>query len=217
MRPVIRINEAMKNYLAIFLFLLSLVFLIPGLTLPVMTIKATIDKQAMIYLTAQSILNPEKTGPFIHNMLLSLQHMLHVEGTVEVFEKTRSILETMNNLVANGHVVVGMLIGFFAVIIPSLKILLILLALLQSRPVFKNRLLNISSLLSKWSMSDVFVMAIIVTFMAINANEDAIESIQMQAQLQSGFYFFAMYCLLAIAAGQLMEPQKDQGIKPATK
>jgi uncharacterized paraquat-inducible protein A len=199
----------MKKNLALALFLLSLVFLLPGLTLPVMTIKATIDKQVMMDLTTQSILDPEKTGIFVHNMLLSLKQMFQVEGTVEVFEKTRSILETMNNLIANGHVVVGILIGVFAVIIPSVKILLILLALLQSEAAFKNRLFSISSLLSKWSMSDVFVMAIIVTFMAINANEDAIEAVQMQAQLQSGFYFFATYCVLAIAAGQLMEAERN--------
>ena len=203
----------MRKNLSLLLFLLSLLFLLLGLTLPVMTLKATIDKQAMMDITTQAILDPDKTGAFIHNMLLSLKQLFPVEGSVEVFEKTRSILGTMHSLIENGHVVVGVLIGFFAVIIPSLKILLILLALLQSETQFKNKLLNISSLLSKWSMSDVFVMAFIITFMAINANEGAIEAVQMQAQLQSGFYFFAGYCILAIAAGQLMEPTNQRHVE----
>lgn len=194
----------MRKNLALILFLLALMFLIPGLTFPIMTISATIDKQAMLDLATQSILEPQQTGSFVQNLIISLRHMFQVEGSVAVFEKTRSILETMQHLINKGHIVVGILIGLFAAIIPAVKILLTLLAMLQSQSDAKNRLLAYSSILSKWSMSDVFVMAIIITFLAINANEDAIDAVQMHAQLESGFYFFSAYCLLAIAAGQLL-------------
>jgi len=48
---------------------------------------------------------------------------------------------------------------------------------------------------------------LMVTFLTINANEYSINTVQMTATLGSGFYFFAAYCLLAIAAAQLMERQ----------
>jgi hypothetical protein len=56
-------------------------------------------------------------------------------------------------------------------------------------------------------MSDVFVMAILVAFLTVNANEQTLGAVQLNAELQSGFYFFSVYCLLAIAAGQLFERQ----------
>jgi hypothetical protein len=194
----------MKKYLPAALFVLSIIFLIPGITQPLLTIKATVDKQEMVNLATDAILPPDKGNSLFHSMLQPVLQNLKVEGTVEVFESTRSLLETMSELISHGHAVVGLLIGIFGVIIPLIKIILTLTASFLNSQEDKDRLLNISGLLSKWSMSDVFVMAIIVAFMAINANEQAINTVQMNAQLGPGFYYFAAYCLLAIIAGQLL-------------
>ncbi|NOR81555.1 MAG: paraquat-inducible protein A, partial [Methyloprofundus sp.] len=125
------------------------------------------------------------------------------------FESTRSLLQTMNELVSHDHATVGLLIGLFGIIIPCIKIILTLIALLVVSGQTRNDLLKISSLLSKWSMSDVFLMAILVAFFTVNANAQAINTIQMRAELGPGFYFFATYCVLAIAAGQLMQCQNE--------
>ena len=194
----------MKKHLPALLFILSIIFLIPGITQPLMTIKATVDKQKMLNMATDALLPPDQGSNLIQSMLQPVLQQLKVEGTVEVFESTRSLLETMNKLISHDHVVVGMLIGLFGVIIPLIKITLTLVSLFLNSREDKARLLNLSSLLSKWSMSDVFVMAIIVAFMAINANEQSVDTVQMNAHLGPGFYFFAAYCLLAIAAGQLL-------------
>ena len=194
----------MKKYFPILLFILSIAFLIPGITQPLMTIKATVNKQEMLGLATNALLPPDQGNNFVQNMLHSVLQQLKVEGTVEVFESTRSLLETMNELISHNHAVVGLLIGLFGVIIPVIKIILTLISLFLSSQLDKDRLLNISSLLSKWSMSDVFVMAIIVAFMTINASKQSVDAVQMSATLGPGFYFFAAYCLLAIAAAQLL-------------
>jgi len=49
--------------------------------------------------------------------------------------------------------------------------------------------------------------------LAINANEYAVNTVRMKATLGSGFYFFVAYCLLAIAAAQLMTPCDDSARK----
>lgn len=195
----------MKKQLPILLFFLSIAFLIPGISQPLLTIKATVDKQEMLTLATTALFPPDQSNNFVQNMLGSLLKQINVEGSVEVFESTRSLLETMTELIANDHVVVGLLIGLFGVIIPVVKIILILLSFFQKSLKNKIYLLQISGYLSKWSMSDVFVMAIIVAFLAINANEQAMHPVQMYAELGIGFYFFASYCLLAIAANQIME------------
>lgn len=168
-----------------------------------MTIKATINKQEMLDLATKALVPPDQGNNFVQNMLQSVLQQLKVEGTIEVFESTRSLLETMSELISHDHAIVGLLIGLFGVVIPVIKIMLTLIALFLNSPVDKDRLLNINSLLSKWSMSDVFVMAIIVSFMTINANKQSVDAVQMSATLGSGFYFFVAYCLLAIAAAQM--------------
>jgi uncharacterized paraquat-inducible protein A len=198
----------MKKHIPTILFILSIAVLIPGITLPLMTIKATVNKQEMLELASKVLVPANDQGSsFIQNMLQSVIQQLSVEGSVQVFESTRSLLETMSELISHEHIIVGLLIGLFGVIIPTVKIILTLLSLALNFQEDKQRLLKMSGLLSKWSMSDVFVMAILVAFLTVNANEQTLGAVQLNAELQSGFYFFSVYCLLAIAAGQLFERQ----------
>ena len=56
-------------------------------------------------------------------------------------------------------------------------------------------------------MADVFVMALLVAYMAGQAAGEADELLIMGAQLERGFYFFLAYCLFSVAAtGLLQEP-----------
>ncbi|MBV1959477.1 MAG: paraquat-inducible protein A [Pseudomonadales bacterium] len=204
----------MAKYFPVSLFILSIIFLVPGLTEPLITIEATVDKQDMLELAAQALAPPQQTDDFLQSMLQSLVAQLQMPGSVLVFSSTRSLLGTMHELIAHGHEFVGILIGLFGVVIPVFKIMLTTLSVILPGQKLKMALLNISSVLGKWSMSDVFVMALMVAFLAINANENSINTVQMNAELGRGFYFFATYCLLAIAAGQLMqsnEKKKSRG------
>jgi hypothetical protein len=200
----------MKNFFAVIFFFLSICFLIPGVTQPLMTIKATIDKQQIFDMVTASFLEQSKGNIFIENIINLVVQKFKFEGTIEVFESTRSLVETMDQLISNDHVIVGLLIGIFGVVIPGIKIFLTLISLISNSRHVRRRLLLASSLLGKWSMSDVFVIAIFVAFLAINANEQSINTIQMNAELGQGFYYFATYCLLAIAAGQLFQYQEPQ-------
>lgn len=201
----------MKKYLPVSLYILSIAFLIPGITQPLMTIKADIAKQALFDIAAKEFMPPaQQANDFMRQMLQSLIQDVNFEGSVTAFESTRSLLETLCDLMSHQHVVVGLLIGLFGIFIPLIKIILTLIALFLASGKTRNDLLGISNLLSKWSMSDVFFMAILLAFFTVNANSEAISAIQMSAKLGSGFYFFATYCLLAIAASQLMQRWNEQ-------
>lgn len=197
----------MSKFVAVLLFLGSVLCLVPGLTEPLITIEATVEKQEILELTAQAMSPEGQPNGFVQKMLQSVVANMKVEGTVRVFSSTRSLLGTMEELITHGHRFVGVLIGLFGVVIPVIKILMTVLSAFLGQAKFKTRLLGFSSALGKWSMSDVFVMALMVAFLAINANEDSINTVQMSAELGAGFYFFVGYCLLAIAAGQLLQRQ----------
>lgn len=200
----------MKKYLPISLYILSIVFLIPGITQPFMTIKADIAKQELFDMVAKDLMPPtQQSNDFMQHMLQSVIRGVNFEGSVTAFESTRSLVETMCELISHGHVGVGLVIGLFGIMIPGIKIMLTLIAFFLATGKTRNDLLKISSILSRWSMSDVFLMAILVAFFTVNANAQAISALQMSASLGAGFYFFATYCLLAIAASQLMHMHSD--------
>ena len=195
----------------ILLFVLSIAFLIPGIIQPFMMIRADISKQELFDAAAKELFPPtQQNNDFMQHMLQSILREVNFNGSINAFESTRSLLQTLCELISHDHAMVGLLIGLFGVIIPVIKIILTLIALYLVPGKARIELLRISSLFSKWSMSDVFLMAIMVAFFTVNANEVAINTIQMSAELGPGFYFFATYCLLAIVASQLMQIQNEQ-------
>ena len=60
-----------------------------------------------------------------------------------------------------------------------------------------RRCIELLHAVGKWSMADVFVVAVLVAFLA--AGKDAYRS----AHLGPGLYAFAAYCLLSMLAAQL--------------
>ena len=78
---------------------------------------------------------------------------------------------------------------------------------------------KVLGLISKWSMADVFVVAIFLVFLATDgANELQNQSLSvmglsvniavkaiMTSELLNGFYYFTGYCLLSILHTQFMK------------
>ncbi len=68
---------------------------------------------------------------------------------------------------------------------------------------------QVANLISKWSMADVFVVAVIVAYLAAQATQNMGEIFVLDARFGSGFWFFLGYCLLSIASAQLMPVRRE--------
>lgn len=199
----------MHNKIWIGFLILSIAFLIPGLSLPMLTLTATVDKAEMMDLAVNSLFAPEATNSMAAQFAKSMLHQMHINGQVNIFDKTRSVLGTMEDLISTGNVFVGFLIGLFAVIVPVSKLILLGTAAVV-RGNHKRLLRKMSGIISKWSMSDVFVMAILVGYLAGNATKSSGDAVQMGAELGPGFYFFTAYCFCSIFSSQLLERQHNE-------
>lgn len=199
----------MRNRFSALFFVLALAMLVPGLTYPVLSLKTTADNEKIAELAVNNLFGPPGSGGTLAMFARSMVDQMEIKGTMVVFEKTRSVLGTMTDLMDSGHYFTGFLIGFFAVVVPSIKLILIGSAAISRRTRRKLYLFRTSSLISKWSMSDVFVMAIFTGYLAANA-EQGHGAVQTSAALGPGFYFFSAYCLLSIASAQLLDRQLEQ-------
>jgi uncharacterized paraquat-inducible protein A len=59
--------------------------------------------------------------------------------------------------------------------------------------------------IAKWSMADVFVVAILIAYLAAIASQatpGTTALVAFQAHFGIGFYFFAAYCIFALATQQ---------------
>jgi hypothetical protein len=188
--------------LTVALILIALALLYPGVTQPVLTLSGTIERSELAELGINMIAG-EDANSQTRQMLTMFSSMLgfdKIEGQLEAYRSSRSMWGTVEELARTGNLAVAILIVFFSLVIPVFKLIVQALSVLVPSANLRRQLLWINGSLSKWSMSDVFVMALLIAFMAGRASEQTGDLLTMDAQLESGFYYFLAYCLFSIAA-----------------
>jgi hypothetical protein len=126
---------------------------------------------------------------------LKLQIQKKFEGDVYFYYQNKSIFNLIQLLFKQQNYIVGSCILLFSVLFPLIKTLLmcgfIANPSIKNKDWFKNFVLN----LSKWSMADVFVVAVFLGFLAF---ENMQAGILTYSNVCIGLYFFLSYCILSI-------------------
>ncbi|MCP4493824.1 MAG: paraquat-inducible protein A [Gammaproteobacteria bacterium] len=201
----------MVNKFGILLMLIAIGLLIPGVTKPILILAGTVDRAEMVELGMQALADNPDVPDIMLSLTGQLVKQLDIKGDMRAYDKTRSIIGTVDELYNSRQYLVAFLIALFSIVVPTTKSVLMVVSAL-----FKNRLGQISEsitrLISKWSMADVFVVAVIVAFLAANATQQTEELFSLTAEFGEGFYYFLGYCLLSILSMQLMTggSQKQQ-------
>ena len=196
----------MRLLLPIMTILIALALLLPGVTQPVLTLEGKIDKSKLAKTGIAMI--ADEGDRHTRSMLMMASSMLgldELEGEISAYKKTRSIWGTVNELANNKNYLVAALVALFSIVVPALKLLMQLAYCLIPMNKLKHILGQVIQGLSKWSMVDVFVIALIVAYLAGNADGQMGELINMHAEFGTGFWYFTGYCLFAIAASSLIK------------
>ena len=230
------------------LLILSLALLIPGLFAPVLTIRGVITREGIAQMapvllerglddntvkTLKSMMNPqmvtmiETFGGDIRKALIEklapqLSSALAKGQEIEVYQQTRSIVGSVQRLYEVGSPVPATLILLFSVIVPLGKGLLVAWAMFVRSAAWRARMLRFVELIAKWSMADVFVVALFIAYLAAQASQTppgdptATPLVAFSAHFGSGFYWFAAYCLFSLASQQytarIAAPRMERGL-----
>ena len=203
---------ATQKILTLVFILIALGLLYPGVTQPVLTLSGSIEKSELAKLGIEMVAG-ESANEQTRQMLTMVSSFLgldQIQGQLQAYSSTRSMWGTVEELARSGNVAVAFLIVFFSLVIPIFKLLLQALTLFVASPDVRGYLLWLNGVLSKWSMSDVFVMGLLVAFMAGRASDQVGDLLTMNATLEPGFYFFLAYCLFSIAASALMDTGRQR-------
>jgi hypothetical protein len=119
------------------------------------------------------------------------------KGKTYFYYQNKGIMEVISLLWKTNNKPVALAIGLFSVIIPSLKLISSLIILL-SRTTAAKRFRKILKFLAKWSMADVFVVAMFLAYLSF-ANMSA--GVTMDTTAHFGLYYFMGYVVLSIALG----------------
>ena len=179
--------------------------LVPGLTEPMLAVSGTVEKAKLVEIGRELLKESDSLPGFLADLADRVVDGIDARGTVQAFDKTRSILETAGELRAGGHLPVAALIVLFSVVVPLFKALVLVGALLP--PVgatWRRRLAAVANASGKWSMADVFVIAIFIAFLAGNGIRDGRGLVDFEASLGIGFWYFLGYCLVSLLGTQLL-------------
>jgi hypothetical protein len=129
---------------------------------------------------------------------------------VEVYAQTRSIVGSVRHLYEVRSPMPATLILLFSVVVPLAKAAMVLWSTFMTDAVRRRRTLGFVELIAKWSMADVFVVALFIAYLAAQASQTppgdpnvAPPLVAFTASFGAGFYWFAAYCVFSLAAQQL--------------
>ena len=222
----------------------SVGLLIPGLFGPVLTIRGVLEPESVARMAPvmldrglnddtvgvlTSMMNPamvtllKATGGDVRKMVidklgppLATSLRTHAEE-IEVYAQTRSIAGSVRRLYDVGSPLPATLILLFSVVVPLGKSALVLWSAFTADVARRRRLLRFVEAVAKWSMADVFVVALFIAYLAAQASqtrpgdpnaEPAI--VAFTATFGAGFYWFAAYCVFSLGSQQLTRRWLDE-------
>lgn len=224
-----------SRFTVLALVAISIAILLPGLLMPVLTIRGVLTPEGIARMTPvvlergldadtvamlEKLMNPamvqvlQATGGNVKKLIIdqlgprltaALQQGV---GEVEVYTQTRSIMGAVRNLYEVGSPFPATLILLFSVIVPFTKAALVAWAVFVKDAARRAATLRFVTAIAKWSMADVFVVALFITYLAAEATQTppgdpgAVPLMAFDASFGPGFYWFAAYCLFSLASQQ---------------
>jgi len=202
---IIIFNKFHSKLNIIFYILIAFIFLVLGLLLPMIDIDARISLMEFKLMGERISFN---------NQVL--------------YYKSKSILEMSKIMLSQEKIkiiLVGVLVIIFSVLFPISKLLSSLLIQFK-KGIVKNKIVNFMVFKSgKWSMADVMVIAIFMSYIGfsgiisgqLSQLEKASNKLNIlttnNSELQNGFFFFVVFVLISISISQIILNNIDK--KPA--
>jgi paraquat-inducible protein A len=230
-------NSNARRLSILFLLAVSIGLLIPGLFAPVLTIRGVLKPEGVAHIAPlllekgldgetlrvlQSMMKPDivalleaSGGDLRQTVIKTLGPRLTAAlqqnvQAIEVYEQTRSIVGSVRHLYEVRSPTPATLILLFSVVVPLAKAALVLWSIFMADAARRRNTLNFVELIAKWSMADVFAVALFIAFLAAQASQVPPDApnvapplVAFTASFGVGFYWFAAYCIFPLATQQL--------------
>ena len=192
-----RSTTLLCRQLAFALTIIAFVFLFIGISVPMMEIG---------FFTDMLNFPIEFDVPYINK---HVDLTTKFQGRMYFFYQNKSIMDVIYLLFTHDNIIVATALLLFSVVNPLLKLILSLVLVFS--PNNKNKVISfIVNNLGKWSMADVFVVSVFLSYLSIQNMSTGVES---EVSTLVGLYFFMTFVVLSIISSMLLKysikKQKD--------
>lgn len=186
----ILMDKSMKKHIGLLLNIIAIGLFIPGVMLPIFTLAM----EATANVASASL-------------------------STTIIDKELSLLGTIEELWDKERVAVAVLIFIFSIAIPIIKTILVTISYFIRNTTVAQRIIDGVCIIGKWSMADVFVIAIFLAILSTNHAEtasgqklsifgfrlDVTMSSETLSNVGIGFYYFAAYCIVSLLGSQISQ------------
>ncbi len=127
-------------------------------------------------------------------LLMIVHKQVEYLGDVVLSFESKGILGSISKLYAGDNITVALVLLVFSVLVPLLKTLSLLFVSVYESSPFATGVVRFFRHLGKWSMLDVFVVALLLVYLTSNQQDVS------RAEAEIGLYFFLAYVLLSMVA-----------------
>ena len=148
----------------------------------------------MIFLSITSLV----VGWFSPILEITAYQDIPVLGNTIFQYESKSIVSALYKIMDKGQYAIAGIILLFTVVTPIIKTILLLILSFQKKLHLSAGKVKFLTHIGKWSMLDVFVVAVVVTYFSTKTNG------QTDANLQIGIYYFSVYVILSMICTYLI-------------
>ena len=149
------------------------------------------------------------TGWYSPILEITAYQEIPVLGNTIFQYESKSIISALYKIFDQQQYAIGGIILLFTVITPILKTFLLLIISFREKLHLSIKKIKILSAIGKWSMLDVFVVAIVVTYFSMKSTG------QTDANLQIGVYYFSIYVILSMICTYIVSGKARLDLKNA--
>jgi len=139
-------------------------------------------------------------------LMVTIHKKVEYLGDVILSFESKGIIGSINKLFDKGETTVALTILLFSILLPLLKSLTLTSTLLFHKHPWSRHLVSFFKHIGKWSMIDVFVVAIFLVYLTSNGGGIS------QAEIQVGLYFFLAYVILSMITAILTQKVLEKNI-----
>ena len=125
-------------------------------------------------------------------LMVTIHKEVEYIGDIVLSFESKGVMGSIIKLFESGDIVVALVIFLFSVLVPLLKVSSLLIVSVFMQSSFGHSLIKFFKMIGKWSMVDVFVVAVFLVYLTGNNNEVS------RAEVEMGLYFFLAYVIVSM-------------------
>ena len=125
-------------------------------------------------------------------LMVTIHKEVEYLGDIVLSFESKGVIGSIVKLWETGDIIVAIVILLFSVVVPVLKVLSLLVVSIFMESPFAHGIIKFFKMIGKWSMVDVFVVAVFLVYLTANKGDVS------RAEVEMGLYFFLAYVIVSM-------------------